>query len=80
MNQVWVLKAFIGDSTEALTYAYILLESKLAESYSLKQTVIRHVYAALSAYIWNKCPLLSQKKGIIYLFKNLAKTKTFGRS
>ena len=37
MNQVWVLKGFIiADSTEALTYAYILQESKLAESYSLK--------------------------------------------
>ena len=37
MNQVWVLKGFIiADSTEALNYAYILQESKLAESYSLK--------------------------------------------
>ena len=45
VNQVWVWGGggggdYIGESTvtyEALTYAYILLKSKLAESFSLKQ-------------------------------------------
>ena len=40
MNQVWILRAFIGDSTIALTYAYFLLESKLAESYTLALSII----------------------------------------
>ena len=41
MNQVWILRAFIGDSTIALTYAYFLLESKLAESYTLALSIIK---------------------------------------
>ena len=40
-NPVWILRGFIGASTVPLTYAYFLLESKSAESYTLALSNIK---------------------------------------